>query len=519
MRASTPPRGVYTRDTFPQGRWGAPVRLTCDAVVVGSGAGGAVVAAELAEAGFDVVVLEEGGYHGTEEFGPDTLRSAGMLYRDGGATVSLGEPSIQYAEGRCVGGSTTINGGMSWPTPEKILDRWQREEGVVGASPKEMERYFARVEKFISARHQDPETIGRDNEILKLGADRLGWRCIPNVRNQVHCAGCNNCAFGCPTGAKQSTLVSYIPRALHFGARVFADCRADRILLKRGRAVGIAGHVVKANGAAGRAFVVDARLVVAACGSIETPALLVRSGVKSPSGRIGHNLSLHPNGKLVAIFDDVVEGWKGVHQAYQVREFEDEGLVMAAVNVTPAALAMSLPQYGPALGRILDEYDKTVIAGFLCEDTTTGRVRVVGGRPLAFYDVSDRDAERLVRGIGLLSELLFAAGARRIVAPLLGMADFHSVDDLRQLDARPVRKHALDLMTVHLMGTAAMGGDERKHVCDSFGKVYGTTGLYVADASLFPTPIGVNPMETIMGLATRNAEHLIETTAVGRRAA
>jgi choline dehydrogenase-like flavoprotein len=501
----------------------APERLSCDAVVIGSGAGGAVVAAELAEAGLDVIVLEEGGYHPTEEFVAEPAQMVRKLYRDGGASMAIGTPAISFAEGRCVGGSTVINGGMSWRTPEKVLERWWREDMVDGIRAADMERAFARVEKYVSARPQDPESASRDNEILRTGAERKGWRLVANIRDQLHCAGTNNCAFGCPTAAKRSTLVSYLPRALGFGARVYADCRVDRIVFHGKRATGVRAHAVRANGSRGPEITVRADLVVVCAGAIQTPTLLIRSGVRSPSRQIGRNLTLHPNAKVVAIFDENVEGWKGVHQAYQVREFQDEGFIMAAVNVPPSVIAMTLPQYGGALGEIIGHYNRMVMAGILVEDTVSGRVRALPGPvdvpPLAFYQLSDFDAERIVRGTALLAELLFAAGARRIILPFDGAPDLHDADDVRRLFARKIPKRALEVMTVHVMGTARMGGDRTRHVCDPWGKVYDTAGLYVADASLFPSPIGVNPMETIMALATRNAEHLLEERAARRGAA
>jgi choline dehydrogenase-like flavoprotein len=242
--------GVQTRDDWPavaggtRGKRGV-IELGCDVAVVGSGAGGAVVAAELAEGGHDVMLLEEGGYHTTDEFTVEASAMVRMLYRDGGLVLALGLPPVLYAEGRCVGGSTTVNGGMTWRTPERILQRWEREHGLAGVTGSAMERIFERVERFTSATTQDPGTVGRDNQLLREGAGRLGWRVIDNIRNQKHCAGTNNCAFGCPTGAKQSTLVSYVPRALHFGARLYADCRVDR-LLRRGVAVVGADRDVRA---------------------------------------------------------------------------------------------------------------------------------------------------------------------------------------------------------------------------------------------------------------------------------
>lgn len=498
------PANVFTRHDLT-----ADTTLDCDVVIVGTGAGGATLGAELAEAGFEVVLLEEGSYYQTRDFTADTSAMVRQLYRDGGATMALGNPPILYQEGRAVGGSTVINGGMSWRTPEKILDVWATEHGLGEIRAAALEPYFERVERRIHVGYQDPGSIGRDNQLLKRGADAKGWNIIPNLRNQVHCAGSNRCAFGCPTGAKQSALVSYVPRALHFGARVYADVRVDHITFEGKRATGVVGHVRRGDGRGPRVEV-RARLVVSACGAIHTPALLARSGVRSPSGQLGKNLSLHPNVKVVAIFDEDVRGWEGVHQAFQVREFRDQGLLFAAVNMPPSVLAMSFPHRGAQLGALMQHYDRMVLAGMLCEDTATGQVRTVGGRPQAFYQLAEADAANLRRGVALLSELLFAAGARRILLPFHGEPDLLGPDDARRLLEREVPAAGMEVVTVHMMGTAAMGADRRRAVTDTYGLVHDADRLMIADASLFPTPIGVNPMETIMALATRAAGHVID---------
>ncbi|MCA9668393.1 MAG: GMC family oxidoreductase [Myxococcales bacterium] len=525
------PQGVYTRDHWPavggtagglRKRWwgGYEVELRADVIIIGSGAGGGVMAAELAEGGLDVLVLEEGGYHGTEEFTADGAAMARKLYRDGGLTFALGTPPVMFSEGRCVGGSTTINGGMSWRTPDMILERWRREDGISDATPDKMARYFERVESFISARLNDPETLGRDNELLKQGADKKGWRIIQNIRNTVHCAGSNNCAFGCPTGAKQSTLVSYLPRALRFGARVYADCRVDKLLLdeRENRARGVSGRVIESNGQPSHRFVAHAPVVVVCCGSVQTPALLARSGLKSPSGQLGHNLALHPNAKLVALFDEDVEAYKGAHQFYQVREFQEQGIgVLTAINVPPGIIAMSMPMYGERLGALMRDYQRMVIAGCLIEDSVTGRVRVTpGGKPVCTYQLARRDAQQAVRAMSLLSELMFTAGAKRIILPFEGVPELTSIDDVRWLRNQHIGRESMELLTVHMMGTARMGDDPRRHVCDPRGQLYGARGVYLADASVFPSPIGVNPMETVMTLATRSAEKLLRDHQSGR---
>lgn len=500
------PAGVLGREDVT-----SDIALDCDVVIVGSGAGGATAAAELAEAGLDVIVLEEGRYHDTADFTASAASMIRALYRDGGATMALGRPRVLYQEGRVVGGSTVINGGMSWRTPERVLESWAREHGLRSIRARDMEPFFARVERRIHVRTQDPESIGRDNHLLRAGAEALGWKVVENLRNQVHCPGSNNCAFGCPTGAKQSALVTYVPRALHFGARVLADVRVDRVTRDGKRATGVSGRVVSPDGRPGARVDVRARLVISACGAVHTPALLARSGFRPPSGALGRHLSLHPNAKLVAVFDHDVRGWEGVHQAFQVREFQDQGFLFAAVNVPPGILAMGVPHAGAELGAFMADYPRMVVAGLLVEDSSRGRVVVDPlGRPRVLYQLDRADADRLVRGAALLAELLFAAGARRVLLPFEGAPALHGPDDIARLRHTPIARDAIELFTVHLMGTARMGRDRAISVTDDFGLVHDADRLMVCDASLFPGPIGVNPAETIQALATRNVARLLD---------
>ncbi|HET9972658.1 MAG TPA: GMC family oxidoreductase [Streptosporangiaceae bacterium] len=504
----TIPRGLTTQDGI-----SGELTLECGAVVVGSGAGGATVAAELAEAGVDVIMLEEGGYHPTESFTAGTGRALRTLYRDGGGGMAIGRPSVLYAEGRCVGGSTVVNGGMSWRTPARVLARWAEQEGLRAIGERDLAPYFEAIESRLSVGPQDPETVGRDSALFRDAARARGWDVVPNRRNQRHCAGTNNCSSGCPTGAKQSMLVTSVPRALAAGGRLFAGVRVDRVLLGRGAraAIGVTGHVVRPGGRRGPGLTVRARAVVVAGGAIQTPALLARSGLRPPSGQLGRNLSVHPNAVVTAFFDQEVAGWQGVHQAFQVREFTREGLLLSATNMTPSMLAGILPAYGAELGSLMADYNRVITAGPLVSDTGTGRVRYLPGfGPQVFYQLTERDAARLVRGVELTAQALFTAGARRVLLPFEGAPVVHSPGELGRLLARPVPRRALQLYSVHLMGTTRMSADPRRGVTGSFGEFHGMPGLVVADASLFPGPIGINPMETVIALALRNARRLLD---------
>ena len=502
----TTPRGLTTRDGI-----GGELSLECGVVVVGSGAGGATVAAELAEAGVDVIMLEEGGYHPTGSFTAGTGRALRTLYRDGGGGMAIGRPSVLYAEGRCVGGSTVVNGGMSWRTPARVLQRWAEQEGLRAIGERDLGPYFEAIESRLSVGEQDPETIGRDSGLFRDAARARGWNVVANRRNQLHCAGTNNCSSGCPTGAKQSMLVTSVPRALAAGARLFADVRVDRVTRNRTGAAGVTGHVVRPGGRRGPGLTVRARAVIVAGGAIQTPALLARSGLRPASGQLGRNLSVHPNAVVTAFFDEEVAGWQGVHQAFQVREFTGEGLLLSATNLTPSMLAGILPAYGAELGELMADYNRVVTAGPLVSDTGTGRIRYLPGfGPQVFYQLTERDAARVVRGVELTAQALFTAGARRVLLPFEGAPAVRSPGELGRLLARPVPRRALQLYSVHLMGTARMSADPRRGVTGSFGEFHGVPGLVVADASLFPGPIGINPMETVIALAMRNARRLLD---------
>lgn len=487
------------------------LQLSADVIIVGSGAGGGVMAAELAEAGFDVIVFEEGGHYRTEQFTGRASEMVSKLYRAGGAMRTIGTPAVDWSEGCAVGGSTVVNGGISWRTPEHVLERWYDVDRIDFIRPEEMERFFRRVEARVSVRSQDPGTVGRDNEILRLGARKLGWRVVENPRNQVHCSGSNMCGLGCPTGAKQGVHLTYIPRAVSFGARVYSNVRVEKLLTNGTVIEGVVAQVVGVNGESINRICAHSLITVVCGGAIQTPTLLMRSGIHSSSGQIGRNLYLHPNVKVQAIFDDPVKGWQGVHQAYQVREFEKQGAFFAAVNLPPSLLSIAIPYYGRDLARCMEQYNQIVNGGVLLDDSVSGRVRVSpGGQPFAFYNCTPDDGKRAVRMTAQLAKLFLAAGAVRVISPFRDIPDLFSVDDAKRLEETNIRLDHMEFFSVHLMGTARMGSDYRRYVCDSYGKMYGTEGLWVSDASLFPSPLGVNPMITIMALSTRNAERIIE---------
>ncbi|MGH7894499.1 MAG: GMC family oxidoreductase N-terminal domain-containing protein, partial [Candidatus Binatia bacterium] len=315
-----------------------------DVAIVGTGAGGATAAARLRAAGRDVLMLEEGALHRVETFETDPTTMIRRLYRDAGTAMILGRPPIIFAEGRCVGGSTVINGGMSWRTPERVLTHWQAGLGLDSTGPQEMERYFDEAEQILHVEPNHEDTYGKNTHLFVKGAAALGWPVARAPRNMRRCVGLNIGALGCPTGAKQGMHVTEVPRALHDGAALVTHARVSRVLWKGSRAVGVRGRFVDDTGRKRGRFTVRAKLVVLAAGARHTPGILRRSRVRART--IGRGLHTHPNAKCVGVFDQRIDPWIGTHQAFHIHHFLGQGVLIGYATVPPGLLAAALPGVG-----------------------------------------------------------------------------------------------------------------------------------------------------------------------------
>ncbi|HXC53195.1 MAG TPA: GMC family oxidoreductase [Candidatus Limnocylindrales bacterium] len=497
-------------------------RYVTDVVVVGTGAGGAPAAAQLRDAGYDVVLLEEGGLHRTESFRTDPISSLQRLYRDAGTSSIMGRPPILFAEGRCVGGSTTINGGMSWPTPEHVLAQWSEDFRIEATDARSMAPYFERAQQILHVEYQNKDTLGRNDELFVAGAKKLGWRVEDNPRDMHRCVGLNNCGFGCPTGAKRSMLVTEIPRTLAKGTHLLTYAKVKRVLFRGSQAVGVRGHFVDERGRRKNEagvklgeFEIFADLVVLAAGARQTPAILMRSGVFG--GQVGRGLHTHPNAKVVGVFEDRVNPWVGAHQAHQIHQFLDDGILLAYAGVPPGILATGIPGFGREHAERMALYNYMMTAGCLIEDTGVGRVGLGPDlEPWMSFRLSPRDVETIHRGVRMSAEQMFAAGAKAVLLPFGDLAELKSADELRRIDSRPRKRHNIELMTVHIMSSARMSRDRKGGVVDAWGRVHGLGGLVIADASIIPSSIGVNPMETIVALSLRCSERWADDLARAR---
>ena len=483
--------------------------VECDVVVIGTGAGGAVVGRELAEAGLAVVFVEEGRYFDRSDFTGRAFDMQQKLYRRGGSTFSVGNVGIPIPLGQTVGGSTTVNSGTCYRTPDRVLHHWQHDLGLAELGPEGLAPYFDRVESVLGVAPSKTELLGGNGRVIARGCDSLGFtKHGPLKRNAPECDGQGVCVFGCPTDAKRSTNVSYIPLALRAGAELFASAKMKRIIVEDGRARGIVATTYD-----GHVLTVRARAVVVACGSLLTPLVLEQQGLGTVSGKLGKNLSIHPACGALAEFDEQILPWKGIPQGYGIEELHDEGILYEGASL-PLEMTMSMTSIiGPELVRLAESFDHVSSFGFLVEDTSRGTVSAVRGQPVIRYWLSDRDVAHIKRGLDVLAQVYFASGARRVHVPVAGFEVLESPDDLVRLRRANLRAWDLDLSAYHPLGTACMGRDAASSVVGPDHQVHDTPGLYVVDGASVPTSLGVNPQVTIMAMATRAAEKIAAALA------
>jgi len=490
----------------------------CDVAIVGSGAGGAAAASLLAESGLDVLVLESGPYVDRTGYPSDPLEGLPLFYRDGGMTIATGKPAIPVPVGRTVGGTTVINSGTCFRAPREVLEEWRDREGVGWAT--ELDPVYEAAEEVLAVTPLDLETLGRNGQLCAEGAMALGASGGPISRNAGRCVQCSSCPLGCRLDAKRAAHVSYLPRAVSAGARVRAGVQVQRVLREDGRAAGLAcraglpttaAQEMRRNGRPppGRDWQVRARAVISAGGAFGTPELLLRSGVRHPA--LGRHLHIHPAAWIGARYEEEVRGWEGVMQSYYVDQWQPEGILLEATFTPLSFGAQWLPGAGPAFSDRVAHFDHIASIGVHLHDRSEGRVGLTSNGSLRLsYHLLEEEARRLQFGIARAAEIHFAAGATEVypnVGPLsvIKRGELHAFESLR------LRPADLRLEAFHPMSTARMGSDAGTSVCEPSGAVRGLDSLYVADASLLPTSVGVNPMMTIIACATHVARGVGES--------
>jgi len=477
-----------------------------DFVIVGSGAGGATAALVLAEAGKDVIVLEEGPEVRAEHRGLGSVESFMHMFRDRGTQVAMGRSVIPILQGRCLGGTTVVNGAIVWRLPE---DAYERVFGAAGAREAIPHAALAakmdRVERDLSVAPAPDRLLGGNGSLMKAGAAKLGWVGHAIRRNVLDCQGSGRCMEACPTRSKQSMEVTYLPRAASLGARLLPDHEVRTIETSGARAVAVAGR--RADGSSFRIAV--RRGVILAASAVQSPCILRRSGI-GPREHVGAHFRLHPATAVAGVYRDPVRLWEGATQSYEIDEFRHEGFKMEVASLPVELAGVRLPGMGEAFQRSMADYPNMAVWGVQVRAEAEGTVSPAAKRSHIEYTPTAGDMELFRRGAKRLAEMHFAAGAVRVFPGVHGGPEvLTSPDELGELDDLPLDPREWSIISSHLFSTCRMGADERAGVVGFDGAVHGVRGVWVFDASALPTNLGVNPQHTIMAMSMLLTERLV----------
>ncbi len=503
-----------------------PERMRCDVAIVGSGAGAGITAEILAKAGLSVVIVEEGPLKSSSDFNQKESEAYPSLYQESAARKT-GDKAINILQGRCVGGSTTVNWTSSFRTPAPTLQFWQAHYGLAGYTPELLAPFFAQAEKRLSI---TPwlTAPNENNDLLRRGAMALGIPAEAISRNVKGCWNLGSCGLGCPTNAKQSMLVTTIPAALGMGAQLLTETRAERFEIANGRVTALLCRSIEPNGAQAASASaqpvtrITARHYVLAGGAINSPAVLLRSGAPDPHGMLGARTFLHPVVMSSSVFAQKVEAWNGAPQTIYTDHFLGTqaidgpiGYKLEAPPLHPVIFASTVPGYGQGQHDLLSSFphNHTLLAllrdGFH-EESPGGQVTLRSdGSPVLDYPLTGFVMEGARRALLSMMEIQFAAGARQVL-PLHEMAESYTswAQAREAVKALPMKPGLTKVVSAHVMGGCGMAGDERRGVTRPDGVHWQMENLSVHDGSLFPTSIGANPQLSIYGAVNRLAQQL-----------
>lgn len=497
-------------------RDGADVEREVDYVVVGSGAGGAAAAVTLARGGAHVAIVEAGAWRDPEHYPSSTYGAMRDLFDDWGSTIARGRVFWPVVQARTVGGTTVINCAICVRTPGDVLEDWRTRLGVGDAR---LERRISEaqdaLERELCAEVVPPEAMGRSNALALAGANALGYASHAMTRYVKGCAGSGQCLQGCRAMRKQSTNVNYVPEVLARGGDVLSCAPVARVLFEGRRAVGVSGGFREPRtGRRGARFIVRARRAVVVAASVtHTAPLLAASGVRS--AHLGEGFRAHPGAGTFGVFDEIVDHNVGATQGWASTAYRDTpGIKLESLAIPPEMIASRLAGAGVELMERLREYRHIAMWVGAVRAQSVGSVRRGWfGKPSVRYGFDRADMERLRAAFVITARTQFAAGARKVLPGVFGLPYAIGPDEISVLENAPLDPRRYIAVMTHLFGGAVMGRDAASGVTDASGRVWGYEGLVVADASVIPTVLGVNPQHTIMALARVFAEDLLDAHA------
>ena len=501
--------------------------IEADVAIVGSGAGGGIAAEILTKAGLKVVVVEEGPLKTSSDFRMREADAYPQLYQESAARKTK-DKAINILQGRCVGGSTTVNWTSSFRTPATTLAHWQREFGLKDLTVEAMSPWFDAVDRRLNIRYWD-QSPNENNILLREAGWKLGVPVAPIRRNVKGCWNLGSCGMGCPTNAKQSMLVTTIPAALTGGATLVYRLRAERLVLEKDSARMLECSAMTPEGIHPLPYRVRIRAkhFVLAAGAVGTPALLLRSGAPDPQRLLGRRTFLHPTTVAAAVMDHGVRGYAGAPQTIYSDHYLDSvpadgpiGFKLEVPPMHPVLFSTTLQGYGEMHGRLMAEFANThallsLLRDGFHPDSPGGTVQLRDdGTPVLDYPITDFVWDGVRRSWLAMAELQFAAGAKRVYVVHEQCEGYASLDEAKAGIARlPLKNQLARVVSAHVMGGCGMAADEKNGVTDPWGRHRQLANVTICDGSLFPTSIGANPQQSVYGLAARNASRLAEELA------
>lgn len=477
-----------------------------DVCIIGTGAGGAVVAYNLAQAGLHVLMLEKGGHYPQKIIEQETREEKLLeLWKNRGAQLALTHgfaPLLAVTQAECVGGSTIINYGMSFKIPPETLDIWKDKTGVEFSSDELDKEYEIVKEQIHVTKITD---AGKSHEMLKKGCDKMKLLGDWMDKNYKPMDDENK-------GVKQNVLLSYLEKADPNFLDVYSNCKVTKIK-KDGDKI---SEIEAVHTITGKTITVKSKITILSAGAIASSELLLQNNISNNNKQVGKHLGLHPASSVIAQFDQPINGQNDLSMAYACEQFGIEkrgerGYMIESVFVSPATFSTATPGIGEDNAKFMKKYHQSAVAGVLIQDEGNGSVVLNWSNDaIIHYSLSDSDGKLLIDGLKKTAEIFFRAGATKVITGHFQETILESIDDLHLIEERGYKLGSLKLASAHPQGGNRMGTDEKTSVVNSECCSHEIKNLYICDASVFPTPLGVNPQLTVMTIASLAAKKIIE---------